>query len=172
MTLDELSFAVEELRRIHGGQARVVVPGHPMRALQALEAVTAVKIQPHAYAGAEGLGRRDAETVVAMKIWPPRSRQTPPNTEARASQRYAGVERQPEEATGARKAELEALPHVAVSEVRDHGHLLQRVEDLAMEAGDRLQAARSSGAPDWWQYQDLLDDLRDILDYLRASKGA
>lgn len=67
MTLDELIAAAESLRATHGGQARVVLPGRPMPVVRVLEALTAAKIQPAAYADAEGIGMRFTETVVVVR---------------------------------------------------------------------------------------------------------
>jgi hypothetical protein len=67
MTLDELIEQAESLRAAHGGQARVVLPGQPMPVARTLEALTAAKIRPAAYANAEGLGMRWTETVVVLK---------------------------------------------------------------------------------------------------------
>lgn len=58
---------LEKQRAALSGQARLVMDAQPMREVRALEAVTAAKIQPNAYANAEGSGLRFTEKVVVIK---------------------------------------------------------------------------------------------------------
>ncbi|GAB3766240.1 hypothetical protein GCM10028796_25160 [Ramlibacter monticola] len=67
MTLDEAIAILEEQRSFIGGHAPLVVDGRPMRALRALEVVTAAKIRPDTYANAEASGARWTEKVVVVK---------------------------------------------------------------------------------------------------------
>ena len=67
MTLDKLIDALEEMRGVVGGQARVVLPGKPMPAVRSVESVVAMQLRPNAYADARGLGGHGTENVIIIK---------------------------------------------------------------------------------------------------------
>jgi len=69
-----------------------------------------------------------------------------------------------------RKDAIDALPWHMTQEIRDHAHLVRKIEDVALELGDNVDDAQQADNPHWWRIQDMLDDVLDILEYV-TKKG-
>ena len=78
----------------------------------------------------------------------------------------------PQRIFGAREEALAKLTRIGVGEIKSREALIRRVEDVALNVGDTLEARRLAGDPDWWRSQDLLDDVLDILDFVRKGESA
>jgi hypothetical protein len=78
----------------------------------------------------------------------------------------------PQRIPGAREEALARLPRIGVGEIKSREALIRRVEDVALDVGDIVEARRQAGDPEWWRSQDLLDDVLDILDFVRKDKSA
>ena len=76
----------------------------------------------------------------------------------------------PPQIPGAREAALAALPRICVKQIGSRAEMVRRVEDIALDLGDTVAARRAAGDPNWWQTQDLLDDVLDVLDVVREGK--
>lgn len=72
----------------------------------------------------------------------------------------------------ARKEALANLSRIGAGEIKSREALIRRVEDVALDVGDTLEARRLAGDPYWWRSQDLLDDVLDILDFVRKGEPA
>lgn len=69
----------------------------------------------------------------------------------------------------ARLKSLQSLPRISVSEIRNDERLIRRLEDTALDIADKLTYAKANLDPNWWQFQDMLDDMHDMLDYVRKN---
>lgn len=78
----------------------------------------------------------------------------------------------PQRIAGAREEALAKLQRIGVGEIKSREALIRRVEDVALDIGDTVEARRQAGDPQWWRSQDLLDDVLDILDFVRKSDQA
>jgi hypothetical protein len=78
----------------------------------------------------------------------------------------------PQRIPGAREEALAQLPRIGVGEIKSREALIRRVEDIALDVGDTVEARRQAGDPQWWRSQDLLDDVLDILDFVRKGESA
>jgi hypothetical protein len=76
----------------------------------------------------------------------------------------------PQQVPGAREAALAALPRICVKSITSRAELIRRAEDVALDLGDTVAQRRAAGDPHWWQTQDLLDDVLDLLDFAREGK--
>lgn len=70
-----------------------------------------------------------------------------------------------------RSAGLAALPRTGTSPVTDGDALVRRVEDIAFALGEMKASQDALGAADAWMLGDLLDDVLDVLDAVRAARS-
>jgi len=75
----------------------------------------------------------------------------------------------PQQILDARAETLANLPRICVSEIKSREALIRRVEDTALHLSDIVKARREAGDPHWWESQDMLDDMQDILDFVRKD---
>ena len=69
-----------------------------------------------------------------------------------------------------RQEELDALPRVGTSMVYTVDDFCRRLDDAVLRVAYLRQEYSDEGQRDWWHMADLLDDLADLMDAIRANK--
>lgn len=74
----------------------------------------------------------------------------------------------PEEAAAERlrKARLQQLKRITVSEINSRTKLLERLETIAEDSAHMRELLHAEKHPHWWKMADLLDDVLDIYEAL------
>jgi hypothetical protein len=79
----------------------------------------------------------------------------------------------PERFPGLRELDLQRVTseQIGTRAITSPEALVQRVEDLLLEADDLLQDAQRRQDPNWWRYADHRDDLVDVLRAIAGKFG-
>lgn len=68
-----------------------------------------------------------------------------------------------------REKALNDLTRISITEIENLDKLVHVTEDLALELGNMVESAKSRHDPYWWRYQDMLDDVLSILEYVKSK---